>query len=158
MTSVTRWCAYELRRRDDRPGTSVHVNRAWMAGLPQSHRAYAVVGEVQILAQSADDLQTGVAVPMQELEQILALDDRDLGIVQQLRRHFMDAANQSGAESENLSRTGDAQGQLAARFRAYRELGATLAKHENAASRMSLAKKGRTTRVEKQRLQTIKVT
>lgn len=119
-----------------------------MAGLSQPDRAHAVVGEVQILAEPADDLQASVAVLMEEVEQIFAFDDSDLGIVQQLCGHFVGAANEGGAEAKNFSRAGDAQRQLAARFRAHREPGATLAKYEHSASEMSLAKKRRTARIE----------
>lgn len=129
-----------------------------MADLSQPHRAHPVIGEVQILAELINHLEASIAVLMQEAEQVLALDYRNFGVVEQLCGHLVNPANECGAQSENLARTCDAECQLAARFRAYRESCTALAKNEYTTSGVSLAEECRPAWIGNQRLQIIKFT
>jgi len=77
---------------------------------PQPDGACAIIGDVQVLAQQVHDLQTCLAVLVQEAQQIFAPDCSHLSIIEQPRCHFMRTAREDGTESQNFSGPRDTKG------------------------------------------------
>ena len=89
---------------------SVDPRGVRLARAPESNRPHAVIRGMQVLTQEMNHLQTCLAMFPQETEQVLALDYHDLRILQHLGSHFVTAAGQQGAKSEQFTGSRRAKG------------------------------------------------
>jgi hypothetical protein len=109
-------------------------------GMRQSKRSHLVTGVIVFLAQLFSDFETRVGVVFEEAQEILTLDEVDLARVDGLGGQFIGLARNRGTKTQNFTRFGNFQDQGFAVGRANGELHTPLAKHKNAARRLSLDK------------------
>ena len=108
-----------------------------MTSTRQAHGAYTIIGHVQILAEKVDDLETGLPVLPQELQQVLPPHYRDLCIIESFRGDFVRAPRKDGTETQYLSRTGNTKSQLLPLFRTDGKAGTPFAQHVDRACALS---------------------
>lgn len=87
-----------------------------------------------------DDLQACLAMVTKKAKDVLALHKNDLRGIERFGSDLVRLAGKGGTQTQDFAGAGDAEHQALAVLRANRQLGATIAKNENAASLPSLGK------------------
>ena len=118
-----------------------------VAGAHQSYGANATVGFMQIFAEEIDDLETDVAMLVEEVQQVFPPDLGNLDLIDDLGGDLVQAAGKSSAQAENLTGSRGAQGHAATAFRADRKANASLTEQENATRGLAFAKQDGSARV-----------
>ena len=108
----------------------------------ESKGTNTIIGGMQVVAQQVDNVETGLAMILQELNQVLTSNDRQADIVQRLRSNLVRASRQTRAEAEYIPWVRHSEGQTSIRFRTHREPDSALAEHEYVARGMAFLKKG----------------
>jgi hypothetical protein len=111
-------------------------------GAGEANGPHTIKRDMKILAEQVNDLQTGFAMLAKKLQQVLALDERDLRVIHDLSRKLIGLAGHGGAQAQDFSGRGDTQHEPLARLRADGKLGAALAKDKDAARGAAFVEQG----------------
>lgn len=125
--------------RGDRAGTLC----AGTAGTVEPDGAHALVGSVQIVAEMPHHFHADGGVVTQEPEKVFALDEDNLGGIQQFGAEFVGLAAQAGSHPQDFAGAGHAQHEALAAVRADRELGTAITEHVDAAAGTAFAEQKR---------------
>lgn len=104
-----------------------------VAGTGQANRTYALVGFVEILTDDMHNLHAHVAMAVQEVHQVPALNFGGLYAVESFRRDLIGPAGKRGAQAEDFAGGSDMQNQATAVLRANPKAHAAFAEQEYAA-------------------------
>ena len=119
-------------------GSRIFKIRFPAAMLARTERPNPLVGEVQVIAEELDRLQTDVAVAAHEAQEIPARDEHQFARQGGFGGDLVRLAHQAGAEAEHFAGSGDFEDQGFAVVTNQREFGLPGAKQVDAFGRPSL--------------------